>query len=192
MQATTNGPPVVGQDRHAPLLSDTVRIYSIAMYGAPHPLDPDLGVHFLRHELSRLRDEIAERRPRTVAERVALQQRAVLTINRVLEATSFLAESFHSPGVPEYDTWRHGTLAKSFKKSHLARATNLRLDTVSRAAMVVWKDEHKVRRWMQDALFPEESPSAPYWLARASDEGVWRSLEALDEMHRAKINSVQP
>ncbi|TDU32833.1 hypothetical protein DFR24_2241 [Panacagrimonas perspica] len=154
------------------------------MHGAPHPLDPNLGVHFLRHELSSLRDEIAERRPRTAAERVALQRRAVLTINRVLEATSFLAESFYTPGVPEYDTWRHGTLEKSFKERHLTCSANLRLDTVSRAAMMVWQDEFKVRRWMQEDLFPAETPSAPYWMARASDEGVWRSLEALDQLYR--------
>jgi len=162
------------------------------MHGAPHPLDPDLGVHFLRYELSRLRDEIADRRPRTVPERVALQRLAVLTINRVLEATSFLAESFYTPGIPEYDTWRCGTLEKSFKQSHLTRSANLRLDTVSRAAMMVWKDEYKVRGWMQDALVPGETSSAPYWLARASDEGVWRSLEALDQMYRAKINPDPP
>lgn len=137
----------------------------------------------IRAELGSLKGELADRKPRSASERVALVNRTVRLLERLAACYVGTSDYPCQPGTPEYAADRGDDLSKAFLEAYELEQRNLRTDLLSRAAMMVWGDEVSARGWLDGGPVGKKW-SSPYWAALDSLEGLRMGLAVLEGANR--------
>lgn len=145
--------------------------------GTKFTLDlPD--ARLVRREISALITELGTQKPRSASQRAALVRRTLKLLERLARSYEGSGEIEGMPGSPEYNIDRGDDFVGSFLDAYSLGQRNLRIDVLSRAAYMVFRDPIKTRQWVDGAPVAGRW-SSPYWAALDSVEGLEAFLELL-------------